>query len=96
MKNLHILAPIFVFVLFGCEVPIDSADSSAASDANTAENDAQTLDAASTDTEVAVCGNGVIEGDEPCDDGNSNDNDQCRANCELAACGDGVVQIATE
>lgn len=96
MKNLHILAPIFVFVLFGCEVPIDSADSSAASDANTAENDAQTLDATSADAVVPVCGNGIVEGDEACDDGNRSNNDQCTSSCELARCGDGLVQIGEE
>jgi cysteine-rich repeat protein len=43
----------------------------------------------SPDATVAVCGNGVVEGDEACDDGNDLDDDACDA-CVLT-CGDGVV-----
>ena len=39
-----------------------------------------------------VCGNGTVEGDEQCDDANSDDADSCTAVCKAAACGDGVVQ----
>ncbi|MEM9860471.1 MAG: DUF4215 domain-containing protein [Myxococcota bacterium] len=38
----------------------------------------------------AVCGNGVEEGDEACDDGNDSNDDICLTSCEFA-CGDGVV-----
>ena len=37
------------------------------------------------------CGNGIVEGDEQCDDGNRNDADACRNDCTNAVCGDGVV-----
>ncbi|MBL8969218.1 MAG: hypothetical protein JNK56_01475 [Myxococcales bacterium] len=43
-----------------------------------------------------VCGDGVIEGDESCDDGieaNKNFN-PCRADCQPATCGDGFVQVS--
>ncbi|MBL9100042.1 MAG: DUF4215 domain-containing protein [Myxococcales bacterium] len=40
----------------------------------------------------ATCGDGVVEGDEQCDDGNAIDEDACTSACELAACGDGIVQ----
>ncbi len=43
-----------------------------------------------------TCGNGILEGDELCDDGNTDDTDSCTAACLLAACGDGVVQTAHE
>lgn len=33
------------------------------------------------DTPDPVCGNGVLEGDEQCDDGNNQDGDGCSANC---------------
>jgi len=39
----------------------------------------------------AICGNGIIEDPEECDDANGNDNDQCTNTCEFATCGDGIV-----
>ncbi len=38
-----------------------------------------------------VCGNGVLEGLEECDDGNGDQNDGCSTNCTLERCGNGVV-----
>lgn len=41
-----------------------------------------------------VCGNGVVEGDEECDEGAQNSNtakDACRTDCAEAGCGDAVV-----
>ena len=41
-----------------------------------------------------VCGNGIIEPGEQCDDGGFNSNvvpDACRLNCDLPSCGDGIV-----
>ncbi len=37
-----------------------------------------------------MCNNGVVEGDEACDDGNLVNADECLNNCTLAECGDGV------
>lgn len=40
------------------------------------------------------CGDGVVDADEACDDGDANDDvapDACRTDCALPACGDGVV-----
>ncbi|MBU1239092.1 pre-peptidase C-terminal domain-containing protein [Myxococcota bacterium] len=46
----------------------------------------------------AVCGNGVIEGSEQCDDGNVDDGDGCSALCltEVDTCGDDVVDAGEE
>lgn len=43
---------------------------------------------------AAVCGNGLLEGAEECDDGNPDDTDGCTKECLLVRCGDGVVQGA--
>lgn len=39
----------------------------------------------------AVCGNGFIESDEECDDGDLESDDGCLSDCTLAVCGDGFV-----
>jgi cysteine-rich repeat protein len=43
---------------------------------------------------ASVCGNGVLEEPEECDDRNRRDNDGCSSTCllEIGICGDGVVQ----
>jgi cysteine-rich repeat protein len=55
---------------------------------------------------AGVCGNGIKEGAEECDDGNTNNNDGCIItasgspagpnNCKLARCGDGFVRTGVE
>ena len=40
---------------------------------------------------VPVCGNGVIEAGEVCDDGNTDGTDSCAADCTLTFCGDGIA-----
>ena len=47
-------------------------------------------------TPVAVCGDGMVDADEECDDANQADDDACLANCLAARCGDGVVQTDVE
>ncbi len=45
------------------------------------------------DGEAGQCGDGVIEGDEACDDGENNSDelpDACRTDCTEPGCGDGV------
>jgi cysteine-rich repeat protein len=39
----------------------------------------------------SICGNGVLEAGEQCDDGNLVDGDGCDSNCTLPACGNGIV-----
>jgi cysteine-rich repeat protein len=41
--------------------------------------------------QVAVCGNGVTEAPELCDDGNVVDGDGCDSNCTPTSCGNGIV-----
>jgi cysteine-rich repeat protein len=38
-----------------------------------------------------LCGNGVVDGSEACDDGNQVNGDGCDANCTATACGNGIV-----
>ena len=40
------------------------------------------------------CGDGVVEGEEQCDDGNLVSGDGCSAQCKLEGCGNGIVDIA--
>jgi cysteine-rich repeat protein len=42
-------------------------------------------------TGACSCGDGYAGPGEACDDGNTIDNDGCRADCTPAVCGDGVV-----
>jgi cysteine-rich repeat protein len=44
-----------------------------------------------TGCQPTVCGNGVPEAGEDCDDGNEDEHDGCRGNCRLARCGDGIL-----
>ncbi|MDC0747408.1 DUF4215 domain-containing protein [Polyangium mundeleinium] len=39
-----------------------------------------------------VCGDGVLSNAEVCDDGNTDDTDECTTMCKVPSCGDGVVQ----
>jgi cysteine-rich repeat protein len=44
----------------------------------------------------SICGDGVIEPGELCDDGNRDNNDACLNDCMPARCGDGVVEKGVE
>lgn len=43
-----------------------------------------------------LCGDGVVQVGEECDDGNRNDRDRCTTMCVATICGDGVVQSQLE
>jgi cysteine-rich repeat protein len=49
-----------------------------------------------TTAPAPVCGDGVQDADEECDDGNDDDTDACLANCVAARCGDGVIEADVE
>ena len=53
-------------------------------------------DAGSEGGPVPVCGDGVVDGDEACDDGNDDDTDTCTSLCHEAVCGDGFVHEGVE
>ena len=40
-----------------------------------------------------VCGNGRVDADEACDDGNAVETDGCTSACVAAVCGDGIVRL---
>ncbi len=42
------------------------------------------------------CGDGVVDPDEECDDGNQTDTDDCTNSCQNAECGDGIVRAGQE
>jgi cysteine-rich repeat protein len=82
-----------------CE-SIDSVSDPDAPDDNSGDSD----DAADTPTEDVLeeevveptCGDGTVEGDEECDDGNGDDTDDCLSTCMDASCGDGYVWATHE
>ena len=43
-----------------------------------------------------MCGNGIREGTEECDDGNEVSGDACTNHCTIARCGDGVIRTGVE
>jgi cysteine-rich repeat protein len=44
----------------------------------------------------SVCGNGIVEEPEECDDGNESETDTCSSNCTRPSCSDGVRQTSEE
>src|SRR4026209_1323105 len=42
------------------------------------------------------CGNGTVDGNEQCDDGNSIEADECLSTCRFATCGDGFIRTGFE
>jgi cysteine-rich repeat protein len=53
-------------------------------------------DACRSDCRAAHCGDGVLDSQEGCEDGNQSNSDACLNNCISATCGDGLVQSAVE
>lgn len=45
-----------------------------------------------TECRVPGCGDGIVQGGEACDDGDTDNSDLCTVACELPACGDGFTQ----
>ncbi len=59
----------------------DSATTAASDGSTTADSDSAT-----TGEPGPICGDGVVEGDEACDDGNDEDLDTCSNDCALVPC----------
>jgi len=49
-----------------------------------------------TSVTITVCGNGVVESGEQCDDANALNTDACLNTCKTATCGDGFVRTGVE
>jgi cysteine-rich repeat protein len=85
----------------------DVGEASGSADANA---DSSTEDGTGSETDTGtlpdvtpppapVCGDGLVEGDEACDDGSLNSDElpnACRTNCEVAFCGDDTTDIGEE
>ncbi len=95
--------PIASECLFGGGLEDSSSSGPTASESSDAESDADS----STDSETSsgessstflpsLCGNGLVESGEDCDDGNLDETDECTSACEWAICGDGFVQVGVE
>jgi len=85
----------------------DERDASASLDGAGDRNADVTSDTGGADRDVLTppCGNGVLDGDEACDDGNTSSSDGCNASCKIepgwscagtpsvceTICGDGIV-----
>jgi cysteine-rich repeat protein len=92
------LSPLLALLLAGCgartplEAETDLADeggSSTDSDSSTSSASDESGDAGTTETGESTtgpgeCGNGIVEGDEECDDSNEVELDGCDASCNLA------------
>jgi cysteine-rich repeat protein len=57
--------------------------------------DADSSTSVSSSTSAAVCGDKIVDAGEDCDDGNSENTDEC-VNCKPATCGDGEVRAGVE
>ncbi len=80
----------------GVDTPTTMADASTASLDPATTGAPMTASSDTTGPPLAVCGDGVVEIDEECDDGvggNADDN-MCTSICMFARCGDGHVQAA--
>jgi hypothetical protein len=82
----------------GATTEPSTADPATTVDPTSASSEPETASETGTDTTgpPAVCGDGVVEGDEPCDDANDLSDDACLPGCVAARCGDGQVQAAVE
>ncbi len=76
-----------------------TSSTSSTSSTSTSSSTTSTSTSSTTSTTLggpAVCGNGVVEGTEECDDMNDDNNDDCVAGCKDAVCGDGFFYSGVE
>jgi cysteine-rich repeat protein len=67
----------------------EPSDESSSGDTSTGST---TDEPASSTGAAAVCGDGVVEGDEACDDGDDDETNECTTACKPWLCGDGFLQ----
>jgi cysteine-rich repeat protein len=69
------------------------SETSSTSTGDATTEDPDTGSTADPETTTGVpkdCGNGIVEGDEICDDGNEDNTDECTVYCQQPHCGDGL------
>lgn len=74
--------------------PPTTGDAPTTTGADTGAGDTGALSSTGMPSPMALCGDGIVEGDEACDDGFSGNKDTlaCTSNCQKARCGDGLLQ----
>ncbi len=73
----------------------DAEAGSTASDTSTGTDGTDTT-TGDGDGDGPVCGNGVVDAGEDCDDANTDETDACTNACLFAECGDGNTQVGVE
>ena len=78
--------------------PAEPSTSGETASTSTGDPDDSTSDTSTTGLEPPGCGDGVVEGEEECDEGFAENTmfGGCLPSCVLAQCGDGVVQAGVE
>ncbi|MEZ4428356.1 MAG: hypothetical protein R3A51_11785 [Nannocystaceae bacterium] len=75
----------------------EPTDSSGPTDPSDTDPTDPTDPTTETTDDPPVCGDGVVAGDEECDDGPMNADDAaCKSDCVAASCGDGIVWVGAE
>ena len=76
----------------GASDPVTSSTSAETSTTTGNVDSTSSAGESSTTHGPPVCGNGIVEGDEACDDGNDDDTDGCTKTCLVPGCGNGVLE----
>ncbi|MGB1277596.1 MAG: hypothetical protein ACPG77_17770, partial [Nannocystaceae bacterium] len=77
--------------------PATTADPTTSSSATSGQSTGPETDTSdTTDTEGPMCNNGILEGDEECDDENVGPNSPCLPGCLINVCGDGQLNPGVE
>jgi cysteine-rich repeat protein len=88
-----VTSTLFCSLLCGCpnepDEPMNGSETGSESETGDGDGDGD-------GTPEPVCGNGVVEGDEACDDANQIETDACLNDCTAASCGDGLIQEGVE
>jgi cysteine-rich repeat protein len=71
----------------------DPSDSSTSDPSDTDPSDSSTSEG---ETAGENCGNGLVDPGEACDDGNTNEDDECTSACSFPICGDGILSGVEE
>jgi len=75
-----------------CEESTGDTTDTSTGDTSTGETTDETTTDCEPDCEEPICGDGVVDEGEACDDGE--ESAQCNADCTLAECGDGVLNTS--